>query len=79
MLLTPIEDLMPRHAGKILEAAERYHPTMGRLFGVALDEGYEYTTNKMFDMVGKERSLDERTLPMSKDEWEASPYFREGI
>ena len=79
MLLTPIEDLMPRHAGKILEAAERYPPTMGRLFGVALDEGYEYTTNKMFDMVGKERSLDERTLPMSKDEWEASPYFREGI
>ena len=79
MLLTPIEYLMPRHAGKILESAERYNPTMGRMFGVALDEGYEYTTNKMFDIMGKEHSLDERTLPMSKDEWESSPYYREGI
>ena len=79
MLLTPIENLMPRHAGKILEAAERYSPTMGRLFGTSLSEGYEYTTNKMFAMMGEERSLDERTLPMSKEEWESSPYYREGI
>lgn len=79
MLLTPIEDLMPRHGGKILEAAERYHPTQGRLFGISLDEGYQYTTNNLIGMMADERAIDARTLPMSQEEWEASPYRREGI
>lgn len=79
MLLTPIEDLMPRHGGKILEAAERYHPTMGQLFSASLSEGYEYTTDKMFGMDAAEHAADERTLPMSREDWESSPYWREGI
>ena len=51
MLLVSKENFMPRDGNKFIEAAENYRPTLGRLFDVAFDEGYEYTTNKMFSII----------------------------